>query len=135
MKHKSRRTDQLLTHRIHTRVSQKKYDELTGILNQSRGIRSHSELLRYILDNQEIQLRVYDATFDKMLEELSSIRTQLRGIALNVNQVTRKFHSADHEFTALSQVQELIRLYQLSDQKVNELFSVIAQISERWLPG
>jgi hypothetical protein len=126
--------EQLLVCRIHTRVTQKKYDELTAMLDNARGIRSHSELLRDILENKKIVVQLHDASLDKVMEELSGIRKELQAIGININQVTHKFHIEDLAEGKLFQALEIVKLYQQTDLKVTHLFEVIAKLSEQWLP-
>jgi hypothetical protein len=119
---------------LETRVTKKKYDELNAILLQSVGIRSLSELLRNILDNKPIAVRTYDATADSLLLEMATIRRALQGIGNNINQVTHRFHIEDSAEGKLYQALEVAKLYQQTDQKVTELFTVISKISEQWWP-
>jgi len=131
---RNRGESKLLKCRIHTRITKDKYDELNKLLQQSRSIHSLSELLRHILDNRKIIVHSYDASFDKVMAELSAIRTELHAIGVNINQVTHKFHMEDLPEGRLFQALELVKLYQQTDLKVSELFSVIAKLSEKWLP-
>lgn len=126
-----KREKERLTHRIHTRITRQKYEELSALLKRSGGQHSLSELLRNILDNRQIRVRTYDASLEKIMEELSAIRTQIHAIGININQVTRRFHT---ERQPESRILELTTLFQQSDQRITELFSVVAQLSERWLP-
>lgn len=127
-------TDKRLSHRIHTRVTQRKYDELSAILGQSIGIHSLSELLRNILDNKTIAVKTYDTTMNSVMTELSAIRTELNAIGNNINQVTHRFHLQQSPEGRLYEALEVGRLYQQTDQKITELFTIIANISEKWLP-
>jgi len=123
-----------LSHRIHTRVTTEKYEELSELMRQSRNIHSLSELLRSILNNKKIMVETYDASLDKVMAELSGIRKELQAIGMNINQVTHRFHTEDLPEGKLFQAMEIVKLYQHTDLKVTELFSVIAKLSERWLP-
>jgi len=125
----------LLTHRVHTRITSAKFDELNGILSRSLGIKSLSELLRNILDNKKIIVVTYDTSHDKVMAELSAIRMEIQAIGININQVTRRFHSEQYPEARLFEALELAKLYQQTDRKVTELFEVIANLSRKWLPG
>lgn len=122
-----------LTHRIHTRITQKKYEELSQLLTQSRNVHSHSELLRYLLDNRPIIIRTRNDSLDKVMQELGAIRRELQAIGGNINQITRHFHTQDLPTDRLEQAQQLIGLIQPLTQKIDELFLVIAKVSEPWL--
>lgn len=124
----------MLTCRIHTRVTQSKFDELNTLLTKSRGIHSLSELMRYILDERSIVVHTHDNSLDKVMEELSGIRKELQAIGVNINQITHRFHVEELPEAKLFQATEIVKLYQQTDLKVSKLFEVIANLSELWLP-
>ena len=125
----------MLTHRVHTRITKAKYDELNALLQQSRCLHSLSELLRHILDHKAIVTRSYDASLDKVMEELSGIRKELQAIGININQVTHRFHIEELPAGKLYQALELVKLYQQTDAKVTALLGIISKLSQQWLPG
>lgn len=123
-----------LDYRVHVRLTKEKYEELCAILQQARGIKSLSQLLRYILDNKKIIAERYDSSLDKVMEQLSGIRKELQAIGNNINQVTRSLHIDQSQEGRLLKAMEIVKLYQQTDQKVTELFTLIASMSEKWLP-
>lgn len=120
--------------RIHTRLTRQKHAELCAILKQCHSIRTLSELVRYILDNKPVAIKTYDPAMDQVMRELGLIRGELNAIGVNINQVTRAFHQTDLPGQRQMQVLELTRLCQRTELKVNELFTLMAKLSERWLP-
>src|ERR1700744_4122482 len=110
--------------RIHTRLTQEKFDELTDLLKRSRSLHSKSELVRYILENRKIVTVNYDASLDKVMEELSTIRKELQAIGININQVTRQFHMQDSSEGRLIKALEITQLFQQTDLKITEIFSL-----------
>lgn len=122
-----------LDYRVFTRVSKEKYEDLNQLLQHSR-CQTISELLRHILENRKIVVEHYDSSLDKVMEQLSGIRKELHAIGININQVTRYFHGAKTEEAKLDHAMEIVKLYRQTDLRVTELFSVIAKLSERWLP-
>jgi transcriptional regulator of heat shock response len=123
-----------LTHRIHTRVTGEKYNELNAILKQSRSIKTLSELLRNMLDEREIVIRHYDNSLDEVMEKLSLIHKELQAIGININQVTHRFHIENQPEGMLFHALEVVKLFQQADLKISAIFSVMGQFSERWLP-
>jgi len=119
--------------RIHTRLTQEKYDELSSLLEQSSSIRSLSELLRYILDHTTIPVITYDGTMDKVMEELGAIRKELLSIGVNINQVTRILHQTNFSGARLSQAEDILKEFQQTSQSIQTLFTVMDNLSERWL--
>ena len=126
--------ENLLSYFIETRVKKAKYEELQSILKQARGIRSLSHLLRTILENKPITVLTYDTTYDKVLNELAAIRTELRAIGININQVTRSFHQEKRPDERLVKALEITKLFQQADQKITELFTIISNLATRWSP-
>ncbi len=122
-----------LEYRVFTRISKEKYEELVAILQQSR-CKTISELLRHILDDRKITLETYDVSLDKVMEQLSGIRKEILSIGININQVTHYFHSAKEPESKIFNALEIVKLYQQTDLKVTELFSIVAKLSELWLP-
>lgn len=124
-----------LTHRIHTRVTKQKYDELSALLMRSSGIKSLCELLRNILENQKIMLYTHDNSLDVVMEKLSAIRTELNRIGVNINQLTGRFHAETQREKRALLALEVLEQYRQVGKKVDELLALISKISYKWLPG
>jgi len=129
-----RKNDERLTRRIHTRITQAKYDQLSEVLKQSMGVRSLSELLRNILDDKPVVTRAYDATTEGLLQEIAVIRRELQAIGNNINQITHRFHIEDTAEGKLYRALEVAKLYQQTDLKISELFNAISKMTEQWWP-
>jgi hypothetical protein len=56
-----------------------------------------SELVRDILENKPVTVRVYDDTFDQYMEQLILITKEVNAIGVNINQVTHFFHVSTEE--------------------------------------
>lgn len=123
-----------LTHRIHVRVTAEKYRELSSLLRRSRGVKSHSGLLRNILDDRTINVESHDDSLDRVMERLSGIRTELQRIGTNINQITRRFHTEKLPEARLVQALEVQHLYGEAGKKVDELLAIVDKLSRRWLP-
>lgn len=131
MENVSKKNKELLPHIIPIRLSGAKFSEFKSLLASSR-CRSMSELLRKILDNRKITIETRDITFQDITEELGQIRKEIHAIGVNINQVTRHFHCEKLPEQRLLQLMEITRLYQQTDLKVTELFTLIAKLSELW---
>ncbi len=130
---RKRKENDRLDYRVFTRISQEKYEELDELLQHSR-CRTTSELLRHILENKKMVVEYYDSSLDKVMEQLLGIRKELHAIGININQVTRYFHGAKSAEAKLYNAMEIVKLYQQTDRKITELFSIVTQLSELWLP-
>ncbi len=122
-----------LEYKIFTRIGRKKYDELLMMLEKSHS-RTLSALLRAILEHEKIIIHTHDSTLDKTMEQLSGIRKELQAIGVNINQVTRKLHQADLNEEQLTLAQEILNSFQNTGEKINVLFEMIDNFSEKWLP-
>lgn len=129
---KERKSGQL-KYKVFSRINKKKYDELQSMLASSR-CRTISELLRQILEEGKITIITHDGTLDKVMEQLSGIRKELQSIGININQITHRFHIEDQPEGKIFQALEIAKLFQQTEQKVTELFTIISKISEQWLP-
>ncbi|WP_162946189.1 plasmid mobilization relaxosome protein MobC [Chitinophaga barathri] len=127
------RNEEKLTHKVFARVSKTKYDELQQILLQSR-CRTLGELIRDILTDKKIVTVTHDASLDKVMTELSGIRSQLQAIGRNINQVTRRLHQERLPAAQRELLLSLAELQQQTEQSVSGLFTAVAKLSERWLP-
>lgn len=129
---KSPNPEAVLTHFIRTRVTEKVYLRLDKI---SRNSDCHSVggVARKILSQEKITLFYKDLTLNSAMEELASIRKELRAIGVNINQITRSFNQdkteAKRSFYAIKAADQ----YQKIDVKVDELLTIISKLAEKWL--
>ncbi|MEZ2442803.1 hypothetical protein AB6805_13860 [Chitinophaga sp. RCC_12] len=133
MENVSKKSKELLPHIIPIRISETKFTEFKSLLASSR-CRSMSEMLRKILDNRKIIIETRDITLQDITEELGLVRKEIHAIGVNINQVTRSFHSEKYPEQRLLQVMDITRLYQQTDQKVTRLFTIISKLAEQWSP-
>lgn len=124
----------VLERRIDFRLSEEKYRELTGLVAKTKGVSSLSQLLRKILEEGKFIQETYDPSRDKLLEELSGIRSELHSIGVNINEVTRHFQRSNTPEARLGKVLELTRLFQQTDLRITGVFEVIGKMAEGWLP-
>lgn len=122
-----------LAYKVFTRIGKTKYDELNSLLENST-CRTMSALLREVLMHQKIAVQTHDATLDKVMEQLSSIRKELHAIGVNINQITHQFNLYSDFEHRIFLATEAAQLYKQTGAKVDELLSLIAKLSERWLP-
>ncbi|PUZ21303.1 hypothetical protein DCC81_25175 [Chitinophaga parva] len=123
-----------LTHRIDFRISAELHGRLSALVPRTRGIKSVSQLLRKILEEGKVTIETYDSTQDKALEELARIPKEIHAIGINLNQVTRRFHTEKTAEGRLFQALEIVRFFQQADLRLTQVITTIAKISEGWLP-
>lgn len=123
----------ILSHNLIIRVNQKLYDKLDSLHKES-DCQSIAEVARKILSNQKIKCFYKDISMNAPMEELTSIRKELKSIGVNINQITRSFNqekSAD--IHRAFYVMKVADLYKKVDAKVDRLLVLIAKLTEKWL--
>ena len=131
---KSKNPEQLLTHPIIIRVNENIYKRLEKILLHSN-CQSIGEVARNILSKEKILVLNRDITMNAPMEELASIRKELRSIGININQQTRHFHTSENEAQRSFYFLRTSDLYKNVGQKVDRLLELVSKMSMKWLGG
>ena len=126
--------DSRFTHPIRTRVTAKTYRRLEQIQRDSN-CRSMGEVTRKILSREKILMLNRDASMSGPMEELASIRKELKSIGININQQTRYFHTAENESQRAFYFMRTTELYKNVGLKVDHLLTLVARLSLKWLRG
>lgn len=123
----------ILSHNLIIRVNQKLYDKLDHIYKES-DCQSIAEVARKILSNQKIKCFYKDISMNAPMEELVSIRKELKSIGININQITRSFNQQKTaEIHRTFYVMKVADLYKKVDAKVDRLLILITNLTEKWL--
>lgn len=131
---KSKNPEQLLTHPIILRVNEDTFKRLEKILLHSN-CQSIGEVARNILAKEKILMLTRDVTMNAPMEELASIRKELRSIGININQQTRHFHTSENEAQRSFYFMRTSDLYKNVGQKVDRLLELVSKMSMKWLRG
>lgn len=118
---------------ISVRVSTAYYQKLERQLAQSN-CRSVGELARKILMREEVIWYHKDARLDGVAAGLAGIKSELRAIGTNINQITRHFNSTHLPSQKMFDALKVLDEYKKVNGKVDELLRVIAQLSDKWWP-
>lgn len=117
--------EQILSHPIILRVTEKEFNKLEKIHNES-DCRSIGEVVRKILSKQRITYLHRDISMNGPMEELALIRKEIKAIGININQQTHHFHmsqsSGERAFHAL----KTSNAYKLLDPKINQLLEIVS---------
>lgn len=123
----------ILSHNLIIRVSQPLYEKLNKIQKES-DCQSIAEVARKILSNQKIKCFYKDISMNEPMEELTSIRKELKSIGININQITRSFNQEKSaEIHRAFYVMKVADLYKKVDAKVDKLLVLISKLTEKWL--
>ena len=132
MGRKKANVEDLLIHRINSRISDKAMKRLEVLLGKSN-CHSIGELVRRIVSNEKIVTLHKDMTLQVHIQELAGIRTELRAIGVNVNQITRHFHAADTERKKMFYAMEAAEEYTKVGEKVSALMEMVDTLGQKWL--
>jgi hypothetical protein len=123
----------LLSHNLIIRVSKPIYERLDKIHKES-DCQSIAEVARKILSNKKIKCFYIDISMNAPMEELVSIRKEIKAIGVNINQITRSFNQEKSaEINRAFYVMKVADLYKKVDLKVDRLLVLIAKLTEKWL--
>lgn len=121
-----------LQHLVWTRITDKKYQELQSILRKSKD-ETLSGLVRKIIYKQPVKVYVHDETINVVMEELATLRTEIRAIGININQVTRFFNT----YPEIKRKEFYARIafgsYVSTESKIEELLDIISKLAKKWL--
>ncbi len=130
---KSAHPEKILTRVLRIRLTDAAFKRLEKI---SKSSDSHTvgEVARKILSKEKITLFYKDITLNSTMEELALIRKELRSIGININQVTKAFHSDKKQSAQQFQVSRVTMLYEKVEAKTDTLLILINRLAEKWLP-
>lgn len=130
--HKEEKKERL-DYPLRTRVDKKSFERLEKLLETST-CQSMGELVRKVINREKINCVYTDATMNAPMEELISIRKELRSIGININQITRSFNQEKtRESSRQYYVMQVADLYKKVDIKVERLLDLVGQLTEKWL--
>lgn len=129
---KMQREDKRLTHLVSFRVTEDIYKQLARLEAES-DCHSLGEVARRIISKERIMVFYKDTGLIDAMEELSAIRKELNAIGVNINQITRHFHSVGDDKLRLFFAIRATDLYKTVGLKVDQLLTMVSQMTIRWL--
>ena len=130
---KSAEPEKILSRVLRIRLTDAAFQRLEKI-SISSDCRTVGEAARKILSKEKITLFYKDITLNAAMEELALVRKELRSIGININQITKAFHSDKREHSQVIQISKVIQLYQQVEAKTDTLLLIINRLAEKWLP-
>lgn len=129
---KAKDESQLLSKIVWTRLTVEAYQRLESLIGRS-DCHSAGEVARRILSREKITVFTVDRSMDGLMEELSAIRRELNSIGININQITRVFHSSDQVSQKAFHAIKVADQYKSVGNKVDRLLTIVSQLSSKWL--
>ncbi|RKR81852.1 mobilization protein MobC [Mucilaginibacter gracilis] len=130
---KSANPEETLTRVLRIRLTDAAFKRLEKI-SKSSDCHTIGEAARKILSKEKITLFYKDITLNSTMEELALIRKELRAIGININQITKAFHSDKRENAQAFQIRRILPLYEKVEAKTDSLLILINRLAEKWLP-
>lgn len=130
---KSADQEKILSRVLRIRLTDAAFKRLEKI-SKSSDCRTVGEAARKILSQEKITLFYKDVTLNSAMEELALVRKELRAIGININQITKAFHSDKREQSQIIQVSKVMLLYEKVEAKTERLLVIINRLAEKWLP-
>jgi len=128
---KKKATEELLVKSVAVRLKITEYRRLEN-LRQKSDCHSIGEVIRRTLAGKPLRLFHRNASLDDLIEELATVREELRAIGVNINQITRHFNGASQPARRLLPAHKALEEYRKVETKVNLLLSLIARLSRKW---
>jgi hypothetical protein len=129
---KAKHREELFTRHIQAKVSEKVYNRLNQML-QNSDCHYMGELVRRILSREKITCYHKDASMDAPMEELIRIRHELNAIGVNINQITHSFHISDSPGKQVFQSLRVAEEYKKVGDKVDRLLTMVFELGQKWL--
>ena len=117
---------------VTTHLTAVKYQELQELLSKSPNL-GMSALVRAILENKPVKVVVRDETQDLWIQEMGNLRTEIRSIGVNINQITRAFNSYPEPFIKLLYAKKAFAEYQHLQPLITQLLLLMQKVSKKWL--
>lgn len=124
--------EQLLSRLISFRITEALFKKLEK-LHDNSNCSSVGEVARRILSQEKITIINRDDSMNAVMEELASIRKELRSIGININQITHRFHISDTDGQRVFNAMRAAEQYKAVGEKVDILLEAISKMAVKWL--
>lgn len=126
------KTEKLLRHPIRTRVDDQVFNKLETLLKESN-CESIGELTRKILSQEKIVTLKRDMTLQPHVQELAKIRSEIHAIGVNINQLTKHFHSTEDEHKKVFYAIKVGEEYAKVGDLVVKVGEIVEELGRKWL--
>lgn len=123
---------QLLTKLVGVRLTDSEFEKLEDLIENS-DCHSVAEMIRRIVFKREIVTFTRDASMDPAVEQLIRIHTQLCGIANNINQITRSFHTHPEMERKILHGHDALNQFTATEETLKHLVTLVEGVSKKWL--
>ncbi|GEP93282.1 plasmid mobilization relaxosome protein MobC [Chitinophaga terrae (ex Kim and Jung 2007)] len=122
----------LFIYPVRTRVTATVYKRLEKMVAEG-DCNSIGEAARRVLSGDKITIFYVDNSLHSPMQRLSEIRSELRSIGVNVNQVTRYFNASSTEDQKLLHSKGVLKEYHQVTARIDELLLIVSELAKKWL--
>jgi len=124
--------NKLLKYRVTTKIDESTYLKLRRLLDENPH-NDMSRVVRAVLINRPIRVFTRDLTLDNLMEELARVRTELKHIGVNINQITKKFNTYPEPQRKAFYAKLAFQEYLAIESQIDRLLEIITPLSKKWL--
>lgn len=117
---------------IMTRINKATYDRLNQLITKTKD-ETLAGLVRNILHNKSVKVYTHDETTDLLLEELACLRSELKAIGVNFNQITRYFNTYPEDGKKRFYAKIGFEKYAQIEMKLDRLLAMVSNLCRKWL--
>lgn len=129
---KYKQPEELLNRPIIVRVNERVFERLEKLVSES-SCQSVGEVARKILSREKLLCFYKDITMNGPMEELASIRKELKSIGININQLTKGHNSAQKETHKAFYALKVAEQFRPVEAKVDKLLVIVSAVADKWL--
>jgi len=129
---KAKEQEAILSHPIIVRVTASEFKRLDDLRKKS-DYKTIGDIVRKILSNQKIKIFQQDVSMNKPMEEIASVRKEIKAIGININQITRHFNQEHSDTNKAFYAIKAAEKYAVVGAKVDHLILLISKLAEQWL--
>jgi hypothetical protein len=121
-----------LKYRVTTKIDEPTYLRLRHLLDQNPK-NDMSRVVRAVLTNRPVRVFTRDLTLDSLMEELARVRTEIKHIGVNINQITKKFNTYPDPQRKAFYGKLAFQEYLAIESRIDRLLEIIIPLSKKWL--
>lgn len=118
---------------LHIRLTETEYKKLQAGFSTSTK-QKISSYARDILLDKPVTIYTRNQSVDDFVTEMIQLRNELKAVGNNINQSVKKLHTSANNTELKYWAQQVVNSREILFQKMDEINSKIASISDQWLP-
>lgn len=117
---------------LHIRLTQSEYNKLQAGFSSSTK-QKISSYARDLLLDKPVTVYTRNRSLDDFVSEMIGLRNELKSIGNNINQAVKKMHISTKDSDLKYWGQQIVNYRGILLEKIDNIHSIIASISDQWL--